>query len=86
MNVGDMLEHWSGGHWRSTWHRVVPPPGGPPYPERTSIAYFHSPNADALISPLPGLDAAGYDGFEPIMAGRYLRAKLDRYYEARSSG
>ena len=86
VNVGDMLEHWSGGHWRSTWHRVVPPPGGPPYPERTSIAYFHSPNADALISPLPGLDAAGYDGFEPIMAGRYLRAKLDRYYEARSSG
>ncbi|MET0457766.1 MAG: 2-oxoglutarate and iron-dependent oxygenase domain-containing protein [Ilumatobacteraceae bacterium] len=85
VNVGDMLEHWSGGHWRSTWHRVVPPPGGPPYPERTSIAYFHSPNADALISPLPGLDAAGYDGFEPIVAGRYLRAKLDRYYEARTA-
>ena len=85
VNTGDMLSFWSGGHWRSTWHRVVPPPGGPPYPERTSLAYFHSPNADALISPLPGLDA-DYDGFEPIVAGRYLRAKLDRYYEARSSG
>ena len=54
VNTGDMLAHWSGGHWRSTWHRVVPPPGGPPYPERTSIAYFHSPNADAVIGPLPG--------------------------------
>jgi len=82
VNTGDMLAHWSGGHWRSTWHRVVQPPGGPPYPERTSIAYFHSPNADAVIAPLPGMPA---DGFEPIQAGRYLRAKLDRYYEPRLS-
>ena len=53
VNTGDMLSHWSGGHWRSTWHRVVPPAGPPPYPSRTSIAYFHSPNADTVISPLP---------------------------------
>ena len=80
VNTGDMLAHWSGGHWRSTWHRVVPPPGGPPYPERTSIAYFHSPNADAVIAPLPGRPAVD---FEPVLAGRYLRAKIDKYYALR---
>jgi len=82
VNTGDMLAHWSGGRWRSTWHRVVAPPGGPPFPERTSIAYFHSPNADAVIAPLPGREA---DGFAPIAAGQYLRAKLDRYYLPRAS-
>lgn len=81
VNTGDMLEHWSGGRWRSTWHRVVPPPGDPPFPERTSIAYFHSPNADAVIAPLPGMAAVE---FEPVIAGRYLRDKLDRYYSRRS--
>jgi isopenicillin N synthase-like dioxygenase len=82
VNTGDMLSHWSGGHWRSTWHRVVQPPGGPPYPERTSIAYFHSPNADAEIAPLPGMPAVD---FEPVLAGHYLRAKLDKYYSLRSA-
>lgn len=80
VNTGDMLAHWSGGHWRSTWHRVVQPPGGPPYPERTSIAYFHSPNADALIAPLPGRPAADV---VPVLAGQYLRAKLTKYYSLR---
>jgi len=81
VNTGDMLSHWSGGHWRSTWHRVVQPPGGPPYPERTSIAYFHSPNADALIAQLPGRGAVD---FEPVLAGHYLRAKIEKYYALRS--
>jgi len=80
VNTGDMLSLWSGGHWRSTWHRVVPPPGGPPYPERTSLAYFHSPNADAVIQPLPGWAERAGAAFEPIVAGPYLRAKLERYH------
>ena len=76
-----MLAHWSGGHWRSTWHRVVPA-GGPPYPERTSIADFHSPNADAVIAPLPGRSPVE---FEPVVAGRYLRDEIARYYAHRTS-
>ncbi len=88
VNTGDMLSHWSGGRWRSTWHRVVPPPGPPPYPSRTSIAYFHSPNADAVIRPLPitvGTGGPAAEAFEQVVAGTYLRAKLDRYHAARSS-
>ena len=82
VNTGDMLSTWSGGHWRSTWHQVVTPPGTPPYPARTSMAYFHSPNADALISPLPGVEPA--ERYEPVRAGTYLRSKLDRYHTART--
>jgi len=93
VNTGDMLSFWSGGHWRSTWHRVVQPAGPPPYPSRTSIAYFHSPNADAIISPLPitvgTAGAAPHESersdFEPVVAGAYLRSKLDRYHAARST-
>ena len=57
-------------------------PGGPPYPERTSIAYFHSPNADAVIAPLPGRPAVE---FEPVLAGQYLRAKIAKYYARRGA-
>lgn len=85
VNTGDLLAHWSGGRWRSTWHRVVPPPGGPPYPERTSLVYFHSPNADTVIAPLPGTTPPDGADAEPILAGHYLRAKLDRYYAPRAS-
>ncbi len=83
VNAGDMLAHWTGGRWRSTWHRVVTPTGGPPYPERTSLAYFHSPNADAVIERLPGCGDGAAD--EPIAAGEYLQAKIARYYAARAS-
>jgi isopenicillin N synthase-like dioxygenase len=82
VNTGDMLSYWSGGHWKSTWHRVMPPPGGPPYPGRTSIAYFHSPIADTVVSPLPGL--RGGEDVAPVIAGEYLLAKINRYYSAAS--
>ncbi len=83
VNTGDMLSYWSGGHWRSTWHRVVTPPGEPPYPQRTSIAYFHSPNADARIEPLPGREVP--PDFEPMLAGRYLHDKIARYHANRAT-
>lgn len=85
VNTGDMLSYWSGGHWKSTWHRVVTPPGPPPYPKRTSIAYFHSPNADALIQPLPGRSPAAGADIVPVLAGRYLHDKIARYHAARAT-
>jgi isopenicillin N synthase-like dioxygenase len=83
VNTGDMLAHWSGGHWRSTWHRVALPAGPPPYPSRTSIAYFHNPNADVALRPLVASDT-DTDTAEPVLAAAYLRSKLDRYYAVAS--
>ena len=38
--------------------------------------------AAAEIAPLPGMPAVD---FEPVLAGHYLRAKLDKYYSLRSA-
>ena len=55
VNIGDMMERWSGGRFRSTVHRVHPPR----HAERRAIAFFAAPDRDATIAPLPGLAATG---------------------------
>ena len=56
VNVGDMLEHWTNGHYVSNLHRVVNATGK----ERVSAAFFFEPNANARITPLlkSGVDQA----------------------------
>ncbi|GGV58754.1 2OG-Fe(II) oxygenase [Streptomyces longisporoflavus] len=51
VNLGDMMEFWSGGRWVSTRHRVVLPAEGKNQ-TRISIPFFHIPNPDAKIEPL----------------------------------
>lgn len=48
VNIGNMMEAWSGGRFKSTMHRVNPPPGV----ERYSIGFFAVPNYDTVIEPL----------------------------------
>lgn len=49
VNLGDMLSVWTGGELAATPHRVRHTVQGR---YRTSIAYFHEPNFDAVIQPL----------------------------------
>ncbi len=70
VNTGDLISHWSGGRWKSTRHRVLPPPVDAPLEELLSLVFFHNPDYDALITPL------GAPGAEPVLAGDYLAAKL----------
>ena len=48
VNIGDMLEVWSGGYFVSTPHKVVNSSGR----ERYSFPYFAVPRFDVTISPL----------------------------------
>ncbi|KAK5167780.1 uncharacterized protein LTR77_007479 [Saxophila tyrrhenica] len=64
VNIGDLLEDWTGGLLRSTRHRVVFPTTSSPRPgeeaeeegegsDRYSIAYFCHPLDDATLDPVP---------------------------------
>ncbi|MFN8025489.1 MAG: 2OG-Fe(II) oxygenase family protein [Acidimicrobiia bacterium] len=76
VNGGDVLEAWSGGRWRSSPHRVLPPPAEAPDESLVSLIYFCDPSPEVMIAPLPGVDEP--DAFEPFNAGDYLRSKLDQ--------
>ena len=78
INLGDLLAEWTNDRWRSTMHRVVPPPrrtSGAVL--RRSVAFFHDGNADALIECLPTCCSADNPAkYPPTIAGEHLAAKL----------
>ena len=62
VNVGDLLAMATNDHWPSILHRVVPMEAGAA-PFRRSVAFFHYPNLDVVVEPLPKFvegSAAGY--------------------------
>lgn len=77
VNLGDMLERWTNGMFRSTMHRVVTTGDE----ERYSIPFFFEPNFDAEVVCLPvccsGENPAKYP---PTTAGQHI---LDKYNETR---
>ena len=78
INLGDLTAQWTNDHWRSTVHRVVPPPataGGPVL--RRSAAFFLDGNWDAVIECLPTCTSADDPPrYPPVTAGEHLKAKL----------
>jgi isopenicillin N synthase-like dioxygenase len=78
VNVGDLLAEWSNDRWRSTLHRVVPPPTGADGPvRRRSVAWFQQPNWDAVIECLPTCsDESNPPRYAPVTSGDHLMAKL----------
>lgn len=78
VNLGDLLAEWTNDRWRSTVHRVVPPPADVDGEfRRRSIAWFQQPNHDARIEVLAS--CCGPDDpprYPPTTSGEHLMAKL----------
>src|SRR5262245_13681110 len=67
VNIGDLMQRWTGDRWISTPHRVM---GDGDAPRRQSLVFFHNPRSDAVIETLG--DGTAY---EPVAAGAYVLAR-----------
>lgn len=76
VNVGDLLEHWTGRRWRSGRHRVLPPQAATPHEELVSLVFFFELDHDAVVTPLePPVGRVG--GLPPVTSAPFLRERLD---------
>eukprot|EP01023_Acetabularia_acetabulum_P002706 TRINITY_DN1112_c0_g1_i1.p1 TRINITY_DN1112_c0_g1~~TRINITY_DN1112_c0_g1_i1.p1 ORF type:complete len:379 (-),score=45.44 TRINITY_DN1112_c0_g1_i1:465-1457(-) len=73
INLGDMLERWTNGKYKSTLHRVVKKINQ----ERYSTAFFFEPNFDTIVECLPScVDDKNGAKYPPTTSGQHL---LDKY-------
>ena len=63
VNVGQLIELWSGGRWPAAWHRVV---SGAPGQWRQSIVTFSAPDVEMPIVPMLPEDAPADAVAEPF--------------------
>jgi len=78
VNLGDMLERWTNGLFRSTKHRVLT--SGEK--ERYSIPFFYEPNFDTTVRCLDVCCSEGKPAkYPPTTSGQHL---LDKYAETHS--
>jgi isopenicillin N synthase-like dioxygenase len=76
VNIGDLLEYWSGRRWPSGRHRVLPPQPEAPEEDLVSLIYFYEANHDALVVPLePPIGKVS--GLEPVTSSDFIKERLD---------
>lgn len=78
VNLGDMTAQWTNDRWRSTLHRVVPPPADAEgHAKRRSAAFFLDANYDAPIECLPTCQSPEQPAkYPPVIAGEHLIQKI----------
>jgi len=76
VNIGDLLEYWSGRRWPSGRHRVLPPQPHAPEEDLVSLIYFYEANHDALVTPLePPVGRVA--GLEAVTTSAFIKERLD---------
>ena len=70
VNVADLLSRWTGERWRSTRHRVLPPPDQAPDEQLISLIVFLEVEMDTVIKPV-----AGNRELAPVVAGEWYRGR-----------
>ncbi|MGI9334692.1 MAG: 2OG-Fe(II) oxygenase family protein, partial [Gammaproteobacteria bacterium] len=79
VNVGDLLERWSNGRYRSTPHRVINSSGR----ERLSLVLAYDPNFETLVDPSAFCAAGETPRDEPITCGDYLMWRFKKAFSYR---
>ncbi|KAF2670249.1 Clavaminate synthase-like protein [Microthyrium microscopicum] len=74
VNIGDMIERWTNGLWKSTLHRVIHT--GSNY--RVSVPFFFEPNFNARIRPLKKCieKTGGKEIGDEVVYGDHLIGKI----------
>lgn len=76
INIGDLLEYWSGGRWPAGRHRVLPPQPDAPEEDLVSLIFFYELNHDAVVTPLePPIGQVA--GRPPVTSGDFIKERLD---------
>ena len=77
-NIGDLLAMWTNDRWKSTLHRVVPPPSSADGPvRRRSIARFLDGDPSLRVECIPTCCSADNPArYAPVNAGEWLRTKI----------
>jgi isopenicillin N synthase-like dioxygenase len=80
VNSGDLLSYWTGGRWKSAFHRVINPMSqSDRKSNRISMVAFFDPDRDALIEPL--IECEDKINYKPVLAGEYIDSKLKKSME-----
>jgi isopenicillin N synthase-like dioxygenase len=90
VNIGDLMERWSNGRWRSTVHRVVAPPvdeskseeeGQEILKARYSIPFFATADPETVIEALVGCWGDGNEKkYEKTTAWGYVQMRMAALY------
>jgi isopenicillin N synthase-like dioxygenase len=76
VNIGDLLEYWSGRRWPSGRHRVLPPQPEAPEEDLVSLIYFYEADHDAMVTPL-GPPVGKVSGLEAVTSSTFIKERLD---------
>jgi isopenicillin N synthase-like dioxygenase len=74
VNIGDMMERWTNGEWKSTLHRVIHKSES----YRVSVPFFFEPDFATEVAPLKSCirRTGGRKRWEPVVYGEHLVGKL----------
>jgi isopenicillin N synthase-like dioxygenase len=86
-NVGDTLDFWSAGYFKSTIHRVQRPPEDQAHIHRLGLFYFVRPGNEVDIKPAPspllkrlGLIGEDAENAQPVRGLEYVRERVKNYH------